>query len=249
VPGGLACFVWHERPRNTVSQKNRGTTLWRGPQPQSPAFPRNRRCLCGVATVIPPRFRPGCGRGRWVRRGPPRKKLGNNPMQRERNSNLPRFPTKEGRTTQARRYLSPPGFGPGCGSVDEGVGVPSPTQKLENNPMQRERNRYFPPFPTKKGRAGEVVAYAPTSRRFHPPPCGEGRRAAPGLGVVEKDQCGDAARLNGYDPPPQPSPTRGEGARRACDTACAPMPPPPSRSPCGAAAMAPGSAHVYGYKV
>jgi hypothetical protein len=41
-----------------------------------------------------------------------------------------------------------------------------------------------------------------------PPPCGE----ALGVGVA----VGGHLPRNNYDPPPQPSPTRGEGADRAC---------------------------------
>src|SRR6266511_1110479 len=47
--------------------------------------------------------------------------------------------------------------------------------------------------------------------RSYPPPCGEGRREAPGWG-----SCGDPLT----DPHPQPLPTRGRGAHRASGTSC-----------------------------
>src|SRR5262249_60944089 len=43
------------------------------------------------------------------------------------------------------------------------------------------------------------------------PPCGEGL----GVGVVVW-----RVERNSFHPPPQPSPTRGEGAHRACDEVC-----------------------------
>jgi hypothetical protein len=61
---------------------------------------------------------------------------------------------------------------------------------------------------------------------LYPPPCGEGRREAPGWGWC------DDARLSPHnsDPHPQPLPTRGRGAHRVCrqcvvpQQRCAPSP-------------------------
>src|SRR6516225_9713575 len=49
------------------------------------------------------------------------------------------------------------------------------------------------------------VKSASSELGLYPPPCGEGRRAAPGWG-----SCGDPLT----DPHPQPLPTRGRGAHR-----------------------------------
>src|SRR5579871_6433765 len=61
-----------------------------------------------------------------------------------------------------------------------------------------------PPYPPPQ--VGRPIAYEHRERFFSPPPCGEGS----GVGV---DELGHG-RASLADPPPRPSPTRGEGAGR-----------------------------------
>src|SRR5215510_13711984 len=59
-----------------------------------------------------------------------------------------------------------------------------------------------------RGFTRNTLGLLPPRTRSYPPPCGEGRREAPGWG-----SCGDPLT----DPHPQPLPTRGRGAHRAYD--------------------------------